>query len=192
MLAKFTSKERDQESGLDFLGARYMSSAQGRFNSADRSLADQHTTSPQRWNLYAYARNNPLKLVDMNGFKVIEAVVAEAVQKMSTNGGGRFYLDFAGIQGLHGHQSLGPHSNSISGTWITLPRRLKSSRTPEFWQGSCGRFWASQIRTKSTQQERSCSKRQQVRRSHSTHIVTALMRRGKLPKAWLPEPLIHR
>ena len=32
---KFTSKERDAESGLDFFEARYYSSAQGRFTSPD-------------------------------------------------------------------------------------------------------------------------------------------------------------
>src|SRR5262249_5245163 len=32
---KFTSKERDTESGLDYFGARYYSSAQGRFTSPD-------------------------------------------------------------------------------------------------------------------------------------------------------------
>ena len=32
---KFTQKERDNESGLDYFGARYYSSAQGRFTSAD-------------------------------------------------------------------------------------------------------------------------------------------------------------
>jgi len=37
VMEKFTSKERDAESGLDFFGARYMSSAQGRFTSPDPS-----------------------------------------------------------------------------------------------------------------------------------------------------------
>jgi len=32
---KFTGKERDAETGLDYFGARYMSSAQGRFTSPD-------------------------------------------------------------------------------------------------------------------------------------------------------------
>ena len=32
---KFTGKERDAETGLDYFGARYMSSAQGRFASPD-------------------------------------------------------------------------------------------------------------------------------------------------------------
>jgi len=106
-----SSKERDAETGLDFFGARYMSSAQGRFSSADRPFADQHTSNPQSWNLYAYARNNPLKLVDRDGFKVLKAVVAEAGSKMNSLQGGTFYMDFAGIQGPHSHQSLGPWGN---------------------------------------------------------------------------------
>jgi len=32
---QFTSKERDAETGLDFFGARYMSSAEGKFTSPD-------------------------------------------------------------------------------------------------------------------------------------------------------------
>ena len=50
---QFTSKERDQELGNDFFGARYFFGAQGRFMSADRPLADQHKMNPQSWNLYA-------------------------------------------------------------------------------------------------------------------------------------------
>ena len=34
-MIQFTSKERDAETGLDYFGARYMSSAQGRFTSPD-------------------------------------------------------------------------------------------------------------------------------------------------------------
>jgi RHS repeat-associated protein len=58
---QFTSKERDAETGLDFFGARYFSSAQGRFTSPDPPLLDQHIGNPQSWNLYAYGRNNPLR-----------------------------------------------------------------------------------------------------------------------------------
>ena len=32
---RFTGKERDAETGLDYFGARYMSSAQGRWTSPD-------------------------------------------------------------------------------------------------------------------------------------------------------------
>lgn len=63
----FTSKERDSESGLDYFGARYMSSAQGRFTSPDPSNLSVDFWFPQTWNRYAYVGNNPLKFVDQNG-----------------------------------------------------------------------------------------------------------------------------
>jgi RHS repeat-associated protein len=62
-----SSKERDAETGLDFFGARYMSSAQGRFTSPDEPFADQDPADPQSWNLYGYVRNNPLKFTDPTG-----------------------------------------------------------------------------------------------------------------------------
>jgi RHS repeat-associated protein len=64
---KFTGKERDQESGLDDMGVRFYSSALGRFVQPDIPFADQHRDDPQSWNLYAYVRNNPLRLVDDTG-----------------------------------------------------------------------------------------------------------------------------
>jgi RHS repeat-associated protein len=64
---KFTSKERDAESGLDFFGARYMSSAQGRFTSPDPSNLSVDFWQPQTWNRYSYGVNNPLSIVDRNG-----------------------------------------------------------------------------------------------------------------------------
>jgi RHS repeat-associated protein len=60
-----SSKERDAETGLDFFGARYMSSAQGRFTSPDPKMFP-HDTDPQSWNKYSYTRNNPLRYVDPN------------------------------------------------------------------------------------------------------------------------------
>ena len=67
MSQKFTGKERDAESGLDYFGARYYGSALGRFTSPDEVFADQHPADPQSWNLYGYVRNNPLKNVDPTG-----------------------------------------------------------------------------------------------------------------------------
>src|SRR5439155_26471019 len=57
---KFTAKERDAETGLDYFGSRYYSGAQGRFSSPDRPFADQHPEDPQSCNLYEYVRANPL------------------------------------------------------------------------------------------------------------------------------------
>jgi RHS repeat-associated protein len=66
---KFTGKERDAESGLDYFGARYLSSAQGRFTGVDpeNSSAFLYPDDPQSWNGYAYGRNNPLTYVDPDG-----------------------------------------------------------------------------------------------------------------------------
>ena len=64
---RFTGKERDAETGLDYFGARYFSGVQGRFTSPDRPLLDQHAGDPQSWNLYSYVRNNPLRFIDPNG-----------------------------------------------------------------------------------------------------------------------------
>jgi RHS repeat-associated protein len=78
---KFTGKERDAETGLDYFGARYFSGAQGRFtspdpldwlswqngNDEDREKFQQFIGDPQGFNQYSYARNNPLKYVDPTG-----------------------------------------------------------------------------------------------------------------------------
>ena len=66
---KFTGKERDDESGLDYFGARYYGGAGGRFTSPDlvnvtwKRLLDPGNTL----NKYSYAANNPLLYVDPNG-----------------------------------------------------------------------------------------------------------------------------
>ncbi|MEW5980611.1 MAG: DUF922 domain-containing protein, partial [Acidobacteriota bacterium] len=70
---KLTAKERDSESNLDYFGARYFSGAQGRFTSPDKPFADQHEYDPESWNLYSYARNNPLRFIDLQGEAVIES-----------------------------------------------------------------------------------------------------------------------
>ena len=64
---KFTGKERNSESGLDYFGARYMSAAQGRFTTADPYMPSADVKDPQRWNRYVYAGNNPLRYIDPNG-----------------------------------------------------------------------------------------------------------------------------
>ncbi|HEX2868065.1 MAG TPA: RHS repeat-associated core domain-containing protein [Ignavibacteriales bacterium] len=59
---KFTAKERDTETGLDYFGARYYDSKICRWMSVD-PLADRYPSlSP-----YNYCGNNPLMLTDPNG-----------------------------------------------------------------------------------------------------------------------------
>jgi RHS repeat-associated protein len=78
---KFTQKERDSESGLDYFLARYYSSAHGRFTGADDFLNDTRTKDPSSWNLYVYVRNNPLAYVDAGGEEVNSANLTDEQKK---------------------------------------------------------------------------------------------------------------
>jgi RHS repeat-associated protein len=68
----FTDKEKDQESGLQYFGARYYSPTIGRFTGVDPAsigltALNVQLADPQSWNSYTYARNNPLILKDDTG-----------------------------------------------------------------------------------------------------------------------------
>jgi RHS repeat-associated protein len=100
---KFTQKERDSESGLDYFGARYYSSAQGRFSSVDqldpvmgkqgaeakgeenakRAFLD-YLSKPQHWNRYLYVLNNPLRYIDPDGFQETITVGVQIVWDKNT------------------------------------------------------------------------------------------------------------
>ncbi|MFZ0731014.1 MAG: RHS repeat-associated core domain-containing protein [Candidatus Sulfotelmatobacter sp.] len=84
----FTGKERDSESGNDYFGARYYSSAMGRFMSPDPIIMnDLRVVNPQRWNKYAYVINNPLSLTDPTGMDAA-------------------YVNFSGMANQFGHSGV--------------------------------------------------------------------------------------
>ena len=65
---RFAGKERDGETGWDYFGARYYGSKTGRFTTVDPVYTwKENLVDPQRWNRYAYARNNPLRYSDPDG-----------------------------------------------------------------------------------------------------------------------------
>ena len=69
---KFTGKERDTETGLDYFGARYYSNGLGRFITPDWTATPEPVpyadlTDPQSLNQYGYVGNNPLIRIDKDG-----------------------------------------------------------------------------------------------------------------------------
>ncbi|MBN1570608.1 MAG: RHS repeat-associated core domain-containing protein [Acidobacteria bacterium] len=100
MPQKFTGKERDAETGLDYFLARYYSGAQGRFLSPDEfkggpddALTGKDITSagplpyadisnPQSLNKYAYVYSNPLRYTDPDGHQGEEALVKKMIEAL--------------------------------------------------------------------------------------------------------------
>jgi RHS repeat-associated protein len=81
---KFTGKERDAETNLDYFGARYYSSSLGRFMTPDWSASPvpvpyADLAIPQSLNLYSYVENNPITSTDPEGhFRLEPANVSAA------------------------------------------------------------------------------------------------------------------
>jgi RHS repeat-associated protein len=76
----YTQKERDVETGNDYMFARYYNSNTGRFLSPDWSAKEEpipyaKLDDPQSLNLYSYVRNNPLSRTDPNGHWCIAGVL---------------------------------------------------------------------------------------------------------------------
>ena len=66
----YTGHEKDYETGLTYMLARYYSQGYGRFLSPDPGY-DYDQLDPMSWNLYSYVRGNPIKSLDPTGEMVI-------------------------------------------------------------------------------------------------------------------------
>ncbi|MEJ2147547.1 MAG: RHS repeat-associated core domain-containing protein, partial [Acidobacteriota bacterium] len=62
---QYTGKERDNESNLDYFGARYYASAHGRWMSVDPEI--HYPFDPQSLNRYSYVRSDPIGKIDVSG-----------------------------------------------------------------------------------------------------------------------------
>jgi RHS repeat-associated protein len=87
---KFTGKERDSETQLDYFGARYYSNGLGRWVSADWSATPvpvpyANFGDPQSLNLYGYVRNIPTTNADLDGHDgpVMEVLADPTVHDLS-------------------------------------------------------------------------------------------------------------
>ncbi|MCI0627888.1 MAG: hypothetical protein L0387_40600 [Acidobacteria bacterium] len=91
---KFTSYERDSESGLDYAIFRYYGPRLGRFMSPDRlagTLGD-----PQSLNRYAYVLNDPVNVVDPFGLCGLNDVVDASVRSVDVSSAGIAYCNVLG------------------------------------------------------------------------------------------------
>jgi len=66
---QYTGHERDRDTGLDYMLARYYEAGVGRFISSDSGV-DSRLDVPQSWNRFAYVRNNPMSATDPQGLAV--------------------------------------------------------------------------------------------------------------------------
>jgi RHS repeat-associated protein len=95
---KFTGKERDSETGLDYFGKRYFSSAMGRWTSPDPLMMKvDRLIDPQRLNLYAYVDNNPVTNRDPDGADLVagsgdQKAIKAALKEIASHPGGREFL----------------------------------------------------------------------------------------------------
>ncbi len=76
---KFIGKEKDEETGLYYFGARYMDAGIGRFTQTDPvGITEFDLMNPQRFNRYAYSLNNPYSYVDPDGRWILPLIVLGA------------------------------------------------------------------------------------------------------------------
>jgi RHS repeat-associated protein len=68
---KFATYTRDAVSGLDYAVNRYYSAGMGRFMSADPDEKSAKARSPQTWNRYSYAANDPIIALDPTGMDLV-------------------------------------------------------------------------------------------------------------------------
>jgi RHS repeat-associated protein len=64
---QFTGQQRDEETGLDYFGARKYLGPLGQFLSVDPGGAGVTPSNPQSWNAFSYSLNSPLTFVDPSG-----------------------------------------------------------------------------------------------------------------------------
>ena len=65
---KFSDKERDEETLLDYFGARYYARGAYRWLSVDSVLVTERAIArSQSWNLYSFCENNPVTFCDPDG-----------------------------------------------------------------------------------------------------------------------------
>ena len=114
---RFTGKERDAETGLDYFSARYHHPSAGRFTSADPGHVGGDLFDPQSWNAYVHARNNPLRFVDPSGTEYLIWAQGGGFSTTSDDAFGRIWNDPGAGYQLTGSKEHGAMWAWIGGRW---------------------------------------------------------------------------
>ncbi|MGA8044095.1 MAG: RHS repeat-associated core domain-containing protein, partial [Terracidiphilus sp.] len=131
----FTGKERDAESGNDYFGARYFASSMGRFLSPDPDTGTLlHIMNPQRWNMYAYALNNPLTMTDPTGKDAAAVNFSGMVAGL-----GHEAIVVINPDGSAELASFGPAQQTATGGWgLDEPGQVQTYALPTIQFGANG------------------------------------------------------
>ncbi|MGH7441488.1 MAG: RHS repeat-associated core domain-containing protein, partial [bacterium] len=110
----FTDKYHDGESGIDYFGARYYSSTLGRFLTPDPDSdpSPLKLVDPQRWNMYAYALNNPTNFTDPTGMDAIAVNFSGMVLGL-----GHEAIVSVNPDGTAEFATFGPTEQTMAGGW---------------------------------------------------------------------------
>jgi RHS repeat-associated protein len=136
---KFTGKERDTETGLDYFGARYYSNGLGRFSTGDWSLTPVPVpyadfTDPQSLNQYSYVRNIPTTKYDADGHCLWDLCAVETVVTIEVGVGLYEAATAVGIgfgAGVLSTNATGPNTTYTDGQQVVLPSgEVVTAQTP--------------------------------------------------------------
>jgi RHS repeat-associated protein len=127
---KFTGKIRDDETRLDYFTARYYASQQGRFTSTDPILiAKQKLLDPEQWNMYSYARNNPIRFTDPTGkYVCTDAKRCEQFEKTRQETLKSKDADAVRAAKAYGDPSKKQGDKGDNGVYVTFEDNLKGDR----------------------------------------------------------------
>ena len=130
---KFTGKERDPNTGLDYFGARWYAGTIARFMTPDWSgspvpVPYADLTDPQTLNLYSYVRNNPLGKRDPDGhFADYNDPERNPFGVESRRGHNRSVV-YSGSAGAESAAITRPGSSHPGGKGVSRPKRYQRQR----------------------------------------------------------------
>jgi RHS repeat-associated protein len=131
----FTGQERDQQTGLDYFGARYYRAGIGRFTTVDPAGVNPlKLVNPQRFNRYSYANNNPLTFVDPDGR---DAIVVNFSQAANISGH-HFGHNGIAVVSANGAVTFSDFGPAGAGGFVTDPAVNRTDLAAQIQFGSNG------------------------------------------------------